>query len=275
MAAGWSAAALILVTSCASGGGSAHGVPGGGSSSRPLPPRQALLAAAAEANRINSAVETISVQDRGASTSTMTGTFRYQLKPTVEASADFHTDMFGMSTQMKAIATSDAVYFNMGALPGFPDMGHVAGKPWIKLDLSSLNGSGMAAFAQLVQDTQSGDFTAQAHVFAVAENVHVAGTQVIDGVPTTEYDGSFRVAAVLEALPASLHKVLAAELQALGTGPVYFREWIDGQHHVRKMIEVHTVNGTTTTSTVLITAFNQPVAITLPPASQVVTEFIL
>src|SRR5260370_498624 len=272
---GRSAVALILVTSCASAGGSAHGVPGGGSSSSPLPPRQALLAAATEANRINSAVETISVQDRGASTSTMTGTFRYQLKPTVEASADFHTDIFGMSTQMKAIAPSDAVYFNMGARPGLPDPGHAAGKPWIKVDLSSLNGSGMAGFAQLVQGTQSGDFTAQAHLFAVAENVHVAGTQVIDGVPTTEYDGSFRVAAALEALPASLHKVLAVELQALGTGPVYFREWIDGQHHVRTMIEVHTVDGAITTSPVLITAFNEPVAITLPPASQVVTEFIL
>lgn len=275
MAAGLSAAALILVAGCASGAGSAHGAPGAESSGSPLPPRQALLTAATEANRINSAVETIIVQDRGASTSTMTGTFRYQLKPTMEASADFHTDMFGMTTQMKAIATSDAVYFNLGRLPDFVGMGQVARKPWIKVDLSGLNGWELAGFAQLVEGTQSGDFTAQAHLFAVAENVYVAGTQVIDGVPTTEYDGSFRVAAALKALPASFHKVLAAELQALGTGPVYFREWIDSQYHVRKTIEVHTVNGTTTTSTVLITAFNQPVDITLPPASQTVTEFIL
>lgn len=273
--AGLSAAALILVAGCASGVGSAHGTPGGGSSGSPLPARQALLAAATEASAINSAVETINVQDRGASTSTMTGTFRYQLKPTLEASADFHTDMFGVSTQMKAIATSDAVYFNLGTLSGFPDLGRLTGKPWIKLDLSVLNGAGMAGFAQLVQGIQGGDFAARTHLYAVAQNVHMAGTQVIDGVPTTEYDGSFRVAAALDALPASFHEALAAELQALGTGPVYFREWIDAQHHVRKMVEVHTVNGTTTTSTVLITAFNQPVDVTLPPASQTNTEFIL
>jgi hypothetical protein len=275
LAAGLSAATLILAPACASGGGSAPGAHGGGPASTPLPPRQALRAAAAEANRINSAIETINVQDRGASTSTTTGTFRYQLKPAVESSADFRTDMFGLSTQMKAIATSDAVYFDIAAPPGWPGPGGVGGKPWVKVDLSVLNGSGLAGFAQLVQGTQSGDFTTQTQLFAVAENVRVAGTQIIDGVPTTEYDGSFRADAAFKALPASARKAVAPELHELGTGPVYFREWIDGQHRVRKIIEVHTVEGTTTTSTVHITGFNQPVHITLPPASQTVTEFIL
>ena len=58
------------------------------------------------------------------------------------------------------------------------------------------------------------------------------------------------------------------ELQALGNSPVSFREWVDGQHHLRKMTEVETVNGDTVNTTINITAINQPVHITVPPASQ-------
>lgn len=52
------------------------------------------------------------------------------------------------------------------------------------------------------------------------------------------------------------------------TGDVQFTVWIDA-HHVRRMVEVEHVNGATVSSTINITAINQPVHITTPPASQV------
>jgi hypothetical protein len=54
----------------------------------------------------------------------------------------------------------------------------------------------------------------------------------------------------------------------LGNSAVSFREWVDGQHHVRKLTEVETVNGDTVNTTINITAIDQPVSITLPPTSQ-------
>jgi hypothetical protein len=53
---------------------------------------------------------------------------------------------------------------------------------------------------------------------------------------------------------------------------VNFRIWIDGQHRVRKETEVESVNGMTINTTVTITAINQPVNITIPPASQTFSQ---
>ena len=65
--------------------------------------------------------------------------------------------------------------------------------------------------------------------------MHVAGTQTIDGVATTEYAGSVRAAEALKTLPASFRKAMAPELQVLGNGTISFHVWIDGQHHTNQL----------------------------------------
>jgi hypothetical protein len=92
-------------------------------------------------------------------------------------------------------------------------------------------------------------------------------TLLISGVSTTEYAGTVKAAAALKAIPASLRQALASELQALGNTTIHFREWIDGQHHLRKMVVTENLNGDTIDTTINVTAVNQPVSITLrrPP----------
>ena len=51
----------------------------------------------------------------------------------------------------------------------------------------------------------------------------------------------------------------------------HFDAWIDGQHQVRKIITTEAGSSTRITTTIVITAINQPVSIRLPPASQVAT----
>jgi hypothetical protein len=253
-AAGLSAAALILVAGCSSAGR--------GSASTPLTPRQALLAAMTQTRQSTSATETLTVQD---DSFTMTGTIRFRLKPTVLASGNLNVTADGTSTPIKMVLTSTAMYLNEASLTS------QLGKPWVGIDLSALPalaGTTGAGLAQLIQSLQSNNFTNQAQLFTVAKNTRVVGTQTVDGVSTTEYAGSFIAADGLNALPASLRKALGPELQALGRSPVHFREWIDGRHYLRKMTEVETVDGDITNTTVDITAINQPVTITLPPASQ-------
>ena len=260
-AVGWSAATLILLAACSAGGTSA----GGGPASTSLTPRQAVLAAATQAQQITSATETLTVKDSGASSSTMTGTFRIRLKPTLLISEDLKMTTAGTSTQIKAILTSRAIYLSEASLAG------QIGKPWAKMDLSALSaleGTSGASLAQLVHIIQSDNFTSQAQLFTAAKNTRVVGTQTVDGVTTSEYTGSVTAAAALKGLPASSRQALAPLLQALGNSPVHFREWVDGNRHLRKMAEVETVNGETVNTTINITAINQPVRITLPPASQ-------
>jgi len=259
-AAGLSAAALILLAACSSGGGSKAST-----ASTPLTPRQALLAAASHAQQVTSASETLTVRVSGAQNTTTTGTIQFQRKPTLQASETLNTAVAGRNTQIKVILTGTAIYLHEAALAG------QLGKPWLKLDLSTLNGTPLASISQLVHSLQGNDFANQTQLLAVAKNAHVVGTQTIDGVATTEYAGSVHAAEALKAMPASFRQAMAPELQVLGNGTISFHVWIDGQHHTRKIADVETVHGETISTTVNITAINQPVHVTIPPAGQTAT----
>jgi hypothetical protein len=253
-----SAAAVILLAACSAGSKTA---------SPPLSPSQALLAAATQAQQATSVTETLRVDVSGASSSTTTGTIQVRLKPTLLAYETLNLTSGSTKTQIKLILTSTAVYVSE------PSLTSQLGKQWVKIELSALPalaGTSGAGLAQFVQSLHSNNFVDQARLITVAKNTRVVGTQTIDGSTTTEYAGSFAAAAALKALPASLRALLGPALQTLGNGTIHFREWIDGQHHLRKMTEVEAVNGATITTTINVTKVNQPVSVTLPPASQTV-----
>jgi hypothetical protein len=111
----------------------------------------------------------------------------------------------------------------------------------------------------------------QTELLTVAANTRVAGRQTIGGVSTTEYACSINAAEAQKTLPAGLRKALAPQLQPLGNNTISFHIWIDGQNDVRKYTDVVTANGETVRATATITALNQPVHITPPPASQTAT----
>lgn len=260
-AASLSAAGLILAAACTSCGTSASS----GSASAPLTPRQLLLAAATQAQQVTSATETLTIKDSGASSSAITGTIQFRLKPTLLISGNLDATAAGVSTPIQMIFTSTDVYVHEASLTS------QVGRPWLEMDLSALSalrGTSGASFTQFFHSLQSNNLANQALLLTVAKDARVVGTQTIDGVATTEYAGSFTAAAARKAEPASIQQALAPELYAMGNSTVYFREWIDGQHHPRKITEVETVHGVTTNTTIGITAIDQPVHITPPPASQ-------
>jgi hypothetical protein len=256
-----SASALVLAAACTSCGTSANT----GSASAPLTPRQLLLAAATQAQRVTSFTETLTSKDSGASRSTTTGTIQFRLKPTLLIGANLDTTAAGVGTQVQVIFTTTDAYVHAASLTS------QVGEPWLEIDLSALSalgGTSGASLTQTLHGLQTNNFAHQALLFTVARNARIVGTQTIDGVATTEYEGSFTAAAVRKAEPASIQQALAAELNAIGNSTVYFRGWIDGQHHLRKITEVETVHGVTTNTTINISGIDQAVHITPPPASQ-------
>lgn len=265
---GLSAVALALLTACSSGGGG-NSAGTGPASTGPADTgaggtqtaQSALLTAATQAQHINSAVTALHVRVAGSQASTETGTIQYRLKPSLLMGEDLHIAADGGNTEIKMILSGQDMYFS--------EPGLATGKTWMKISLASLKGTAASSFAQLVQSMQSNNFTNQTQLFTVAKNAHVVGTQTIGGVPTTEYAGSFRASDGLNALPASVRKVIGPQLKTLGDSVISFREWIDSQHQVRQVIENETVKGHAVTTTMNVTGINQPVTITLPPASQV------
>jgi hypothetical protein len=269
VAIGLSAAALALLAACSSGSSSSTASTGttGAASSGPGSAASgsagsALLAAATGAQSINSAVTTLRIQVSGSQASTETGTLQYQRTPSL-MSQDMHIAAEGGNTEIKMILTGTDMYFSE---PGLP-----TGKTWMKFGLAALKGKS-ASFAQLIQSMQSNNFTNQAQLFAVAKDAHVVGQATIDGVATTEYAGSFKASDAVKELSPAVRGVLGTQLTSLGDSTVSFREWIDGQHHMRQVIENETVKGHAVTTTMNVTAINEPVKIALPAASDVTSS---
>ncbi len=248
-----SAAALIAVAAC---GSSAAG-------SGSLTPRDALLAAVSSTQKVTSAVETLDVKVSGAENLNTSGTVRVQLKPALLVDANLNVTELGKATPIKEVLTGSAIYFSAPSLTG-----QLSSKAWVKIPLAALKGTAAASFSQLFHSLQSDNFTNQTELLALIKNARVAGKPTIDGTATTEYVGSLKADQALKALPANFRKALSSDLSVLGNAPIDFHVWIDGQNHVRKMIEVVTVKGVTLNTTVDITSLNKPVNITVPPAGQ-------
>ncbi len=266
MTVGLSAAALALLAACSSGGSSsatsAGGTTAGTGTAASGSASSALLTAATQSQNINSAVTTLKIQVSGSQASTETGTLQYQRTPSL-MSQDMHIAAEGGNTEIKMILTGTDMYFSE---PGLP-----TGKTWMKFGLAALKGKS-ASFAQLIQSMQSNNFTNQAQLFAVAKDAHQVGTATIDGVPTTEYAGSFKASDAVKELSPSVRGVLGTQLTSLGDSTVTFHEWIDGQHHMRQVIENETVKGHAVTTTMNVTAIDEPVKIALPAASDVTSS---
>jgi hypothetical protein len=219
--------------------------------------RTALVLAADEAERVTSMTASFSSEVSGNAAQNFAGTMRAQLKPTLVAEVTANVVASGQPLHLTEILTDKAMYLKLAALA------KETGKPWVKIPFSGLSGNGGALFSQLVQSVQNDNPAQQITMASASKNVRVVGTQVIDGVPTTEYAGSYTAAAALAKLSPSQRQTLGPELKDV-RGQAHYTEWIDAQHHVRKSVITETVNGEHVTLTFNITAINEPVDIVLP-----------
>ena len=229
---------------------------------RTMTAEQAISMAARTSQQISSASTSIAIKVTGPATETTSGHLQLQLKPSLAMTATLSVTANGKTLPVKEVLANKAVYVNV------PGVSQLTGKPWLEISFAQLSGKLGADFEQLLESMQNGDPLNQTQLFAASKNVRATGTQTINGVPTTRYSGSYSASSARAALSPGLRKLMSPGLNAV-TGEVQFTVWIDGQHHVRRMVEVEHVNGATVSSTMDITAINQPVRITTPPASQV------
>jgi hypothetical protein len=227
----------------------------------------ALAIAASQAGKVTSYASTLSITSTGNSTSSLTGTVEMQTKPTLIA----HETFAGSSAQMplpggmEIILTSNTIYMKLS------ELSKMVGKPWVKLDLSSLKSTSGLDLASMFQQFQTNNPLADTQMFAASTDVHEVGHQVISGVPTTEYAGTYHISEGLTHLSPSLWRMMQPALTQMGMTTSQFTIWVDGQHQVRKLVQTEAGNGTSITTTMHVTSVNQPLHIQLPPAYQVAT----
>jgi len=226
----------------------------GSSGQQPLTARQAVTDAAQTSARLNTASAAVTIK---AGNQLLKENLRLQLHPELKMSAAL-TGVAGTG-DISEIIVGTTVYVKISSLAS-------SGKPWIRL---STTGSGSSAVIhELLQQASSGNLATQAKLAEVVSGLHQAGHATVDGVPTTRYDGTIDPSKALPHLSAGLRKLLTPMLSQIH-GQLKVSYWIDAQHQIRKLTEIETVNGEQVTTTIVYTAINQPVQITVPPASQV------
>jgi hypothetical protein len=149
--------------------------------------------------------------------------------------------------------------------------------PWVSLNLSALTKSKLGeSYQQLVSDGQQGP----AQSLAILQNasssgVQMVGTATLFNVKTTEY----RTTVDLNKLASASGKpALAPAIKNLETkyhvSSIPVEVWLDSQQRIRRLIETVKVQPSagptvSATITVNIDAFDVPVTVIPPPASQV------
>ncbi len=246
----------VVAAGCgsASSGGSSGQSGQSGQEARPLTARQAITDAAQTSAKLNTASARVTIL---AGTEQLNENLQLQLHPELKMSATL-SGIPG-SGNIGEVIVGTTVYIKIGSLAK-------SGKPWIKLSSSGAGSS--AIIHQLLQQASSGNLVTQAKLAQVVSGVHEAGHAVVGGVPTTRYSGTIVPSAVLPHLSAGLRKLLTPMLGQI-QGRLQVSYWIDAQHRIRKVSEVETVAGQHVATTIVYTAINQPVQITVPPASQV------
>lgn len=269
-AAGLLAAGAVLAALAGCGGGSSPQpafTPAGGQSSSSGPgsggqtgsetAAQAIQAAAEQSKKINSYSIRMDESLTGATAEHITGNMQFRLKPTLLAQVDLSIP----PASVNEILTAKVAYLKI------PGLGST-GKPWVKLSLAGKNGTG-AALGQLLQSAESSNPANQTAALTASKDLRKTGAEVINGIPTTRYEGSYSVADQLKKMPPALRKITSQSIAALGVTKVQFTIWIDGQHQMRRVITVEKGSSSTITTKLDIISINQPVNVTLPPPSQV------
>jgi len=230
-------------------------------------PVSALELAANSSKAVNSLTATMSIQ--GSTTSgdlNISGTIKEQLHPSLIAEVDLAAFSAGGQSApggLSEIVTSKALYLRF---PELMQAQHI-NKPWAKISLSSLGATG-ASLSSLLNEVQGNSPVTQTQLFAHSRDVKKVGTGVVNGVPVTEYAGTYSVSQVIAALPASERAALGSSISAAGISAVHFSIWLDANHLPRKLVVTESGTSVTEKVTEVITSYNQPVNIQLPAPAE-------
>jgi hypothetical protein len=210
---------------------------------------------------LHSLSATFSADLSGQVAGTITGTLQMQRNPLL-MSMNMNLAATGQAMTLRAILSGNAMYLKLNSAARVPSS--LSGK-WAKIPLTGLGSSSL--FGSLQHEIQNENPVSQLAGLSAAEHLHAAGTQVVSGVTTTRYNGSFTPSAAVKALGAAQRSALGPSLKQI-KGDVALSVWIDSSDYVRKFQATESIDDVTINFSYTFGSFNEPVKITLPPPSQ-------
>lgn len=245
----------------------AAGIPSASPSAASLSATQAITLAGQNAGKVTSFAAAVNVQTTGEAATTISGTLQERTEPSPVVVANFGSvTAQGQSLPggIEEIINSNASYLKLA------QVARATGKPWVEIPASELSEISGGNLGQLLQNNNS-DPLVQTQMLASSTNVKKVGTTTLNGVPVTEYTGTYPISAGLAKLPASERTKVSQQLQALGLTTEHFTIWLDGKQQVRKVVTAAQGSKVHETSAIQVTSINGPVSAAVPPASQTAT----
>ena len=229
-----------------------------------VPAAQAIALASQKTAGVDSYKVAVTVAGTGEASAKMRGTIQVRLKPDLAATGTLGSaSVHGASLPggERAILLGDYFYAKVPQqLSQF-----TGGKQWVKFSVSQAS---KQAGINLDGVIKRADPAAQTKIFTGSKDAKRVGTESIDGVKTTHYQGTVtpKEAGTLDPKAQEAFKRF---YQSSGAHKVTFDLWVGKDNLPRKLVTKVTADKATGSSTMIFSNYNKSFSVSAPPASEV------
>jgi hypothetical protein len=252
-------AAAVAVAGCKPGtysGASPSGSPSGATTSASAS-ASAFSLASQQTQSIRSFTADLEIQASGALNATLTGSLREVTAPTPVIAIHAHAGALG---NIRVILSNGMAYVKS------PLLMRANGKPWLMGSASSMSSASGLNLGPLLSLLSTSSPLVQVPLFSQATNTRLMGHSMMDGTRVSEWGGHYMLANVLGSLNSQMQPSFQSMMNS-GVAMTRFRAWMDSSHMVRKLVLIEQGASTRIVITLVITSINQPLHITMPPAT--------
>jgi len=162
-----------------------------------------------------------------------------------------------------ALITPDAMYMKM------PALADRLGKPWFEIKFSDIKAASGLDMSQLTSQAQQMQPAQYIQQLAESGDVHVVGTETVNGIETTHYSGTVSLKEALSHDTAQMRRQLEPIMNSAGFTGSDIDVWLDDKGLVRRVRSSAEGGKGTFALSMDILAYGVPVDVTPPPADQV------
>jgi LppX_LprAFG lipoprotein len=259
LAMGTAAGAALVVSLAACQNGA-----GGGKQADAMPAAQAIALASQKTAAVDSYKVAITAAGSGQTTAKLHGTVQVRLKPDLAAVGTLDSaSMHGASLPggERAILLGDTFYAKIPQQ--FSQF--TGGKPWVKFSVSQASKQSGVNLDGLIKRA---DPAQQTKIFTGSKDAKKVGTESIDGVKTTHYQGTVTPQEAGQLDPKA-QEAFKRFYETSGAHKVTFDLWVGNDNLPRKLVTRVTSEKGTGSSAMIFSDYNKSFSVSAPPAGEV------
>lgn len=251
------AALIVSLAACQNNAGS-------GKQAAAMPAAQAIALASQKTANVNSYKVAITAAGTGNASAKLHGTIQVRLKPDLAASGTLDSaSLHGSSLPggERAILLGDNFYAKVP--PQFSQF--TGGKPWVEFSVSRASQQSGVSLDSLIKRANPAQ---QTKIFTGSKDAKRVGSESIDGVQTTHYQGTVTPQEVGQLDPKA-QEAFKRFYQSSGANKVTFDLWVGNDSLPRKLVTKVTALKGAGSSTMIFSDYNKSFSVSAPPASEV------